>query len=191
MVQGFASPLAKTDYNVHLTKRRIQSLKNYFEEIQQGKFGSYLLGDHPQLEFIEVPMGELKANKETSDDFYDQKNSVYSKAASQERRIEIIELRSIASTFVVDLSEIDYTLNMLPEKTTLSIQNTTDKMIELKLSCRTKNNIKVPSYLQIPAKQVINVPIDIIQKEVPFSELISIENIATKDSKSISLNVKK
>ena len=191
MVQGFASPLAKTDYNVHLTKRRIQSLKNYFEEIQQGKFGSYLLGDHPQLEFIEVPMGELKANKETSDDFYDQKNSVYSKAASQERRIEIIELRSIASTFVVDLTEIDYTMNMLPEKTTLSIQNTTDKMIELKLSCRTKNNIKVPSYLQIPAKQVINVPIDIIQKEVPFSELISIENIATKDSKSISLNVKK
>jgi outer membrane protein OmpA-like peptidoglycan-associated protein len=191
MVQGFASPLAKTDYNVHLTKRRIQSLKNYFEEIQQGKFGSYLLGDHPQLEFIEVPMGELKANKETSDDFYDQKNSVYSKAASQERRIEIIELRSIASTFVVDLIVIDYTLNMLPEKTTLSIQNTTDKMIELKLSCRTKNNIKVPSYLQIPAKQVVNLPIDIIQKEVPFSELISIENIETKDSKSISLNVKK
>jgi hypothetical protein len=191
MVQGFASPLAKTDYNVHLTKRRIQSLKNYFEEIQQGKFGSYLLGDHPQLEFIEVPMGELKANKETSDDFYDQKNSVYSKAASQERRIEIIELRSIESTFIVDLTEIDYTMNMLPEKTTLSIQNTTDKMIELKLSCRTKNNIKVPSYLQIPAKQVINVPIDIIQKEVPFSELISIENIATKDSKSIRLNVKK
>jgi hypothetical protein len=166
-------------------------LKNYFEEIQQGKFGSYLLGDHPQLEFIEVPMGELKANKETSDDFYDQKNSVYSKAASQERRIEIIELRSIASTFVVDLIVIDYTLNMLPEKTTLSIQNTTDKMIELKLSCRTKNNIKVPSYLQIPAKQVVNLPIDIIQKEVPFSELISIENIETKDSKSISLNVKK
>jgi hypothetical protein len=50
-------------------------------------------GDHPLLEFIEVPMGENKANKDTSDDFYDQKNSVYSKAASQERRIEIIELR--------------------------------------------------------------------------------------------------
>ena len=191
MVQGFASPLANTDYNVHLTKRRIQSLKNYFLQIQQGKFGSYLLGDLPQLEFNEVPMGELKANKETSDDFYDQKNSVYSKAASQERRIEIIELRSIPSTFVVDLTEIDYPLNLLPEKTTVSIQNTTDKMIELKLSCRTKNNIKVPSYLQIPANQVVNVPIDIIQKEVPFSELIRIENIATKDSKSIRLNVKK
>ena len=93
MVQGFASPLAKTDYNVHLTKRRIHSLKNYFEEIQQGRFGSYMSGDHPLLEFIEVPMGENKANKDTSDDFYDQKNSVYSKAASQERRIEIIELR--------------------------------------------------------------------------------------------------
>ena len=93
MVQGFASPLAKTDYNVHLTKRRIYSLKNYFEEIQQGRFGAYMLGENPQLEFIEVPMGEYQANKETSDDFYDQKNSVYSKAASQERRIEIIELR--------------------------------------------------------------------------------------------------
>ena len=96
MVRGFASPLAKTDYNVHLTKRRIYSLKNYFEEIQQGRFGAYMLGEHPRLEFIEVPMGEYQANKETSDDFYDQKNSVYSKAASQERRIEIIELRIIA-----------------------------------------------------------------------------------------------
>jgi hypothetical protein len=93
MVRGFASPLAKTDYNVHLTKRRIQSLKNYFEEVQQGRFGAYMLGDQPPLQFIEVPMGEYQANKETSDDFYDQKNSVYSKAASQERRIEIIELR--------------------------------------------------------------------------------------------------
>jgi hypothetical protein len=93
MVRGFASPLAKTDYNVHLTKRRIHSLKNYFEEIQQGRFGAYMYGDHPSLEFIEVPMGENQANKKTSDDFYDQKNSVYSKEASQERRIEIIELR--------------------------------------------------------------------------------------------------
>jgi hypothetical protein len=93
MVRGFASPLAKTDYNVHLTKRRIHSLKNYFEEIQQGRFGAYMHGDHPSLEFIEVPMGENQANKKTSDDFYDQKNSVYSKEASQERRIEIIELR--------------------------------------------------------------------------------------------------
>ena len=95
LVQGFASPLAKTDYNVHLTKRRIQSLKNYFEEVQQGRFGAYMIGENPALEFIEVPMGEFKANKETSDDYYDQKNSVYSKAASQERRIEIIELRII------------------------------------------------------------------------------------------------
>lgn len=93
MVQGFASPLANTDYNVHLTQRRIQSLKNYFEEVQQGRFGAAMIGDQPQLEFIEVPMGEYSANKETSDDYYDQKNSVYSKAASQERRIEIIELR--------------------------------------------------------------------------------------------------
>ena len=31
MVQGFASPLAKSDYNVHLTSRRISAIINYFE----------------------------------------------------------------------------------------------------------------------------------------------------------------
>ena len=32
-IQGFASPLAKTDYNVNLTKRRISSLINYLHVI--------------------------------------------------------------------------------------------------------------------------------------------------------------
>jgi hypothetical protein len=47
-----------------------------------------------RLQFIEVPMGEYKANKDVSDNYYDQRNSVYSKDASLERRIEIIELRT-------------------------------------------------------------------------------------------------
>lgn len=49
------------------------------------------------LQFIEEPMGEFKANKDVSDDYYDQRNSVYSKNASLERRIEIIALK--ISTF--------------------------------------------------------------------------------------------
>jgi hypothetical protein len=49
-----------------------------------------------RLQFIEVPMGEFQANKEVSDNYYDQRNSVYSKDASLERRIEIIELRTQA-----------------------------------------------------------------------------------------------
>jgi tetratricopeptide (TPR) repeat protein len=94
MVQGFASPLAKSDYNVHLTKRRISAIKNYFEEIDGGKFAPYMLSTPLRLQFIEVPMGEYKANKDVSDNYYDQRNSVYSKDASLERRIEIIELRT-------------------------------------------------------------------------------------------------
>ena len=39
-------------------------------------------------------MGEYKANKDVSDYYYDQRNSVFSKDASLERRIEIIELRT-------------------------------------------------------------------------------------------------
>ena len=94
MVQGFASPLAKSDYNVHLTNRRISAIKNYFEEIDGGKFAPYMLTTPSRFQFIEVPMGEYKANKDVSDNYYDQRNSVYSKDASLERRIEIIELRT-------------------------------------------------------------------------------------------------
>jgi hypothetical protein len=94
MVQGFASPLAKSDYNVHLTNRRISAIKNYFEEIDGGKFAPYMLTTPLRLQFIEVPMGEYKANKDVSDNYYDQRNSVYSKDASLERRIESIELRT-------------------------------------------------------------------------------------------------
>lgn len=94
MVQGFASPIAKSDYNVHLTSRRISSIKNYFEEIDGGKFAPYMQTLPLRLQFIEVPMGEYQAKKDVSDNFYDQRNSVYSKDASIERRIEIIELRS-------------------------------------------------------------------------------------------------
>jgi hypothetical protein len=94
LVQGFASPLAKSDYNVHLTNRRISAIKNYFEEIDGGKFAPYMLTTPSRLQFIEVPMGEYKANKDVSDNYYDQRNSVYSKDASLERRIEIIELRT-------------------------------------------------------------------------------------------------
>lgn len=191
MVQGFASPLAKTDYNVHLTKRRIQSLKNYFEEIQQGKFATFMNGAYPQLEFFEVPMGELKANKETSDDFYDQKNSVYSKAASQERRIEIIELKSIRSSFLIDSLDVRFPLAKVPEKTSLGIQNTTEKLLELKITSDSGNHIKVQNYLQIQPNQLVQLPIELIKRDLPFNTTITIENIITKERKDIHVSIVK
>lgn len=94
-LKGFASPLAKTDYNVNLTKRRISSILNYFNECNNGAFVRYLKDEAEnggKLIFSIVPFGEYTANQKTSDDYFDQKNSVYSKEAGIERKIEIQKL---------------------------------------------------------------------------------------------------
>ena len=91
-VKGFASPLAKTDYNVNLTKRRIASLVNYMAEYDNGVFVPYLNGNAVNggaVVFSQVPFGEYTANQLTSDNPNDVQNSVYSRAAAIERKIEI------------------------------------------------------------------------------------------------------
>ncbi|MDG1913189.1 MAG: DUF1573 domain-containing protein [Crocinitomix sp.] len=91
-VKGFASPLAKTDYNVNLTKRRISSLINYLYKYEDGVFAPYL--DHKasnggDLTFVQIPFGEYTANTLISDNVNDKKNSIYSRKAALERKIEI------------------------------------------------------------------------------------------------------
>jgi tetratricopeptide (TPR) repeat protein len=91
-VKGFASPLAKSDYNVNLTKRRIVSLINYLNEYEKGKFKPYLNNTHPsgtKLIIQEIPFGEFTADKLISDNPNDKKNSIYSRLAALERKIEI------------------------------------------------------------------------------------------------------
>ncbi len=91
-IKGFASPLAKTDYNVRLTQRRIASLINYLREYEGGVFLPYLDGNAAnggRLYFVKIPFGEYTASNLVSDNFHDQKNSVYSRAAALERKIEI------------------------------------------------------------------------------------------------------
>jgi len=89
-VKGFASPLAKTDYNVNLTGRRISSLKNYLNEFDGGKFKKYINSD--KLTFKEIPFGEYTASSLVSDNLNDKRNSVYSRAAALERKIEIMSV---------------------------------------------------------------------------------------------------
>lgn len=91
-VKGFASPLAKTDYNVNLTKRRIASLRNYLYRYDNGVFQPYLDDEAVNggaLAIQIVPFGEYEANQLTSDNPNDMKNSVYSRAAALDRKIEI------------------------------------------------------------------------------------------------------
>jgi hypothetical protein len=91
-IKGFASPVAKTAYNVNLTKRRISSLTNYFNERNNGEFKEYIQGKSKnggKLIFAIVPFGEYTANQTTSDDIKNQSSSVFSKEAGIERKIQI------------------------------------------------------------------------------------------------------
>jgi hypothetical protein len=99
-VKGFASPLAKTDYNVSLTKRRINSLINYLYVYGTGEFTPYLDNTAVNggvLTFVQIPFGEYTADKLISDNVNDTKNSVYSRKAALERKIEIQSVSLIVS----------------------------------------------------------------------------------------------
>ena len=91
-VQGYASPLAATEYNVKLTYRRISSMINYLKSYHDGVLEPYIDGtaeNGGRLFFIQVPYGEYSAHDNVSDNPNDKKNSVYSRAAGLERKIEI------------------------------------------------------------------------------------------------------
>ena len=93
-MKGYCSPLASTDYNVNLAKRRISSLRNYFMEYDNGKFVKYV--DNPneaegRIEFFNEDIGELPVST-VSDDVKDVRNSVYSPFAASERKIQIIAI---------------------------------------------------------------------------------------------------
>jgi len=99
-MKGFCSPLASTDYNVNLAKRRISSLRNYFTEYQNGILVKYINTKNPDegsITFLDEDIGELKARPNVSDDYYDTKNSIYNPVAALERKIQIIAISTFSS----------------------------------------------------------------------------------------------
>lgn len=139
-VKGFASPLAKTNYNVNLTKRRIASLVNYLRAYNNGVFAKYLDNNAPNgghVIFSEVPFGEYTANQLTSDNPNDVQNSVYSRAAAIERKIEIQSVSYMEeeseSALVTDNPVSDKGITTQGEKleATFTIKNRSDKPIQL------------------------------------------------------------
>ncbi len=89
-IKGYASPLAKSDYNEKLTLRRIASLINYIKAYDGQKLKKYV--DQNILSFEKVPFGEYKADQSVSDDYDDKQNSVYSIQAAKERKIEVLSV---------------------------------------------------------------------------------------------------
>ena len=91
LIKGFTSPRAQTDYNLILGKRRISSVKNYFEFFADGALKPYMQSG--QLKISETSFGETAARSGISDDLRDERNSVYHPEAARERRVEIVEIR--------------------------------------------------------------------------------------------------
>jgi tetratricopeptide (TPR) repeat protein len=90
---GYASPLNTSEYNYHLSKRRIQSLINYLTIADSGYFEPFLMINQPELARIKIyqdPRGDRSAAPFVSNNPNDKRNSVYSKAAALERKIQII-----------------------------------------------------------------------------------------------------
>jgi hypothetical protein len=194
-VKGFASPLAKTDYNVNLTKRRINSLINYLYVYGNGEFKPYLdrtASNGGKLTFVQIPFGEYTANQLISDNPNDTKHSVYSRKAALERKIEIqsVSLVSKDSSYaemsfdseVYDFGKstqgdvLTHTFNLTNTGTdTLIISN-----IETECGCTT---IKLDKTMLLPNESTtINILLDTkqIPKGIRAKKVIIYSNIKEK-----------
>lgn len=98
VLEGYASPLAATDYNRNLTARRVSSVANHLFNFNGGILRKYL--QNGQLRLRVEPYGESQAAASVSDDGLNRKLSVYSVEASRERRVQIKEVNRIESSKV-------------------------------------------------------------------------------------------
>ena len=90
VVSGFASPKYLRNYNLNLSKRRINTLRKQLQEYEDGLFTSYL--NNGSLGIEGQAYGSDSAPETVSDSQEDVRSSVFSPAASRERRIEIVDI---------------------------------------------------------------------------------------------------
>jgi hypothetical protein len=92
-IKGFCSPLNTTEYNLNLSMRRISSIVNFLRQYYEGIFLDYLNGtaaNGAKLTILEEPLGKSTASPLVSDNPNDKRNSIYSRAAAFERKVQII-----------------------------------------------------------------------------------------------------
>lgn len=89
-VKGYASPLAKSNYNFNLSQRRIVAIYNEFYKYHNGILKKYI--KNGQLKLSQKPFGETTAPPGISDNRQDLR-SIFTVEASRERRVEIIEIK--------------------------------------------------------------------------------------------------
>ena len=89
-LKGYTSPLAKSDYNTALGKRRVDSIRKEFDSWNSGALLPYIRSG--QLKVTERSFGETTVPEGVSDDPNAPNKSIYSPQASLERRVEIEEI---------------------------------------------------------------------------------------------------
>ena len=92
-VHGHASPLAANDYNINLSARRIESLRNHLWLVGDGALRPYLQRtavNGAVLDIVMVPHGEERSAEGVSDDRNHVERSVYAVEAARERRISVV-----------------------------------------------------------------------------------------------------
>ena len=84
-VSGYASPLHNSDYNRHLSSRRIYSLLNYLRKTENGFFIPYLDNKKPGLIIHLDPQGAVQRSFKTQET----RETVYGVEAAKDRKIII------------------------------------------------------------------------------------------------------
>ena len=85
VISGYASPLHNSEYNKHLSSRRIVSLLNYLRKADDGQLLPYLTGERPGLRLQVYPEGAVNHTFETDE----VRETVFGLRAAKDRRIVI------------------------------------------------------------------------------------------------------
>lgn len=83
-ISGFASPLANSNYNQHLSARRIESVLNYMKQAEGGFLAPYISGEKSGLNIYKNPSGEVKDNSDKN-----VTQGVYGLTAAKDRKIVV------------------------------------------------------------------------------------------------------
>ncbi len=82
-----ASPLATSEYNLTLSKRRFVSVENYLMTWSAGQLSQFI--EEGYLQYVNNPFGDQQARPGVSDDRRDPARSIYSIEAARERRVTV------------------------------------------------------------------------------------------------------
>lgn len=99
-IKGYASPRAGAEYNYNLGRRRVDCIRNHFDNYAGGIFSDYLA--QGKLNIEEISFGSSQAPKRLTDKLSDDRESVFGILASRERRVEIVGIRLDDGNTVID-----------------------------------------------------------------------------------------